>query len=386
LDQRKLGMRESFRIRSAFLFDTGDMMAADAIHAEWAARFPDDPEPLIKRARPLLFSGRPREAIAVLQRAESLNPQSTSPPWLLALCHITLGDWSSAARDTHRLRALHWEDEAVLYEAAMKFLRGRPAEALQQSTAVRDRNRLDANRSELRINAVLQTAALLSEMGSGDQAARILETDLGPEQSMGPPADIAREQVALAVIRIRNGDRAGAKAAAIAALDLETGPQILGTAGPLLAIAGGRDVALARLRAFEAKVPAGEARIWRVTRMPRLLVEGEILLVEGRARAATQKFQEAADIDTPGKPHYFLAEAIESAGNHQSALEEWLRIVDNYQFLCASAPYFPPGIGRHALERAVELCGNAGNSAGTEARCKQARQRLDSLRRVTVPN
>jgi serine/threonine-protein kinase len=386
LERRKLGLRESLRIRSAFLYDTGDMMGADAIHSEWAARFPDDPEPLIKRGRPLLFSGRPREAISALRRAEELSPQSTSAPGLLALCDITIGDWSSTNRDTSRLRALHREDQAALFDAVVQFLQGHAIVALQTTLAVRDRNRLDAARSELRINAVLQAASLWSDLGRGKEAAHLLEADLSPAQSMGSPADLAREDTALARIRLGNGDRAGAREAAIAALDLESGPQILRTAGPLLAVTGGHDEALARVRAFEAMVPAGEAQRWRVTRMPRLVVEGEILLHEGRARISVQKLQEAADLDTPGMPHDTLAQALDSAGDHQAALEEWLRIVDTYQLLWASPAYFPPGIGRRALERAADLCNNAGNSAGTEARCAKARQRLESLRTLTVPN
>jgi hypothetical protein len=123
-----------------------------------------------------------------------------------------------------------------------------------------------------------------------------------------------------------------------------------------------------------------------VTRIPRIVVEGEILLYGGRARAAVQKFQEAADLDTPGMPHDSLAQALESAGDRQSALEEWLRIADNYRLFWASPAYFPPGTGRHALEKTAELCEQAGNSAGTKARCAQARQRLDSLRTMAVPN
>ena len=386
LDRRKLGLRESFRISSAFLYDSGDMMGADAIHAEWAAHFPDDTEPLVKRGRPLLYSGRPLEAIAALQRAEHLNPESIHAPALLAMCHISIGDWSSASRDTSRLRILHWEDQAELFDAAVQLLEGHAAESLQKTLAVRDRNRLNAARSELRINAVLQAASLWSDLGREQEAARLLEADLSPAQSMGSPADIAREDIALARIRIGVGDDAGGRAAAIAALDLEAGPRILGAAGPLLASTGGQGEALARVRAFEAKVPPGEARQWRVTRIPRLVVEGEILLYGGRARAAVQKFQEAADLDTPGMPHDSLAQALESAGDRQSALEEWLRIADNYRLFWASPAYFPPGTWRHALEKTAELCEQAGNSAGTKARCAQARQRLDSLRTIAVPN
>jgi tetratricopeptide (TPR) repeat protein len=389
LDKRKLGLRESFRIRSAFLFDSGDMLAADKIHAEWAARFPDDPEPLIKRVRPLLYSGSAKGAVEALLRAQQLNPQSTSAAGLLAMCHISLGDWNSAAQDTSRLRALHWEDQAALFDAVTEFLRGRGAEALRHTLAVRDRNRTDPNRSDLRINAVLQAASMLSELGRGQRAERLLEDDLSPAQRMGAPADLAREEAALAAVRIESSERASAREAAIAALDLEAGPDILRAAGPLLAMAGGKDAALARLRSFEAKVPADEARLWPVTRIPRLLIEGEILLLEGRAAAAVRKLSAAAGIDAPGEPHDVLAEALETTGERQSALEEWLRIVndDNYRLLWAAAPYTPPGgTGRHALERAVELCEKAGNSAGTEARCEQARQRLNSLRNMTVPN
>jgi tRNA A-37 threonylcarbamoyl transferase component Bud32/tetratricopeptide (TPR) repeat protein len=385
LDRRKLGLRESFRIRSAFLYDTGDMMAADAIHAEWAARFPEDSEPLIKRGRPLLFSGRPQQAIEALTRAETLNPKSTSAAGLLAWCHISVGDWSSAKLDTNRLRNLRWEDQAELFDATAEFLQGRVAGALRRTMEVRDRNRMKAERSGLRIDATLQAGAIWSDLGNDEQAARLLESDLSPAQSTGSPADLAREEVALASIRLRSGDAAGSRMAALAALDLESGPWILRIAGPLLAEAGGPAEALARVDAFEKKIPAGEARQWRLSRMPRLLVEGQNLLKRGRVREALQRLQEAAALDTPGMPHEFVARALEAAGERQSALAEWLGIADNYRLLWIMPAYFPPGIGRRALEKATELCGKAGNSAGTEARCAQARQRLDSLRTMVVP-
>ena len=386
LNKRKLGLRESFRIQSAFLYDTGDMMGADAIHAEWAARYPEDAEPLIKRGRPLLYSGRPREAIEALRRAEQLDPRSPSAPWLLAVCDIAIGDWDMASQDAKRLRSLAWTDQADLLDADVQFLQGHARQALRGMLTVRDRNRSDAGRSELRINAVLQAAALWSDLSRPEEAVRLLEDDLSPGHSMGAPADLAREEVALSRVRLEEGDLAGAQAAALAALDLEAGPQVLRTAGSLLVIAGGQDQALARVQAFESGIQVEEARRWRVTRIPRLLVEGQILLRAGRARAAIPKLQEAAGLDTPESPHDVLAQALESAGDRQLALEEWLRIADNYDLLCSLSQYFPPGVGRPALEHAVRLCDQAGNSAGTEARCTQARQRLGLLRNIVVPN
>jgi tetratricopeptide (TPR) repeat protein len=252
---------------------------------------------------------------------------------------------------------------------------------------VRDRNMNDASRSELRIGATLEAVSILSEVGRDQKAIGLLESDLSLAHRMGQPADLAREELALATIRNADGDRAGAREAATAALDLEPGSDILRAAGPLLVVAGGQEAATARMHAFDAKVPLGEARTWRVTRIPHLMIEGELLLARGQARAGVRKLREAADIEEPGEPHAVLAEALESTGDRESALEEWLRIVESYRLLWASAQYAPPaGLGRRALERAVKLCQLSGNSAGTEARCERARQRLASLRTISVPN
>jgi serine/threonine-protein kinase len=386
LDRRKLSLRESFRIRSAFLYDTGDMLGADVIHAEWAARFPADSEPLMKRGRPLLNSGRPREAIAVLRKAQELKPQSPAIAWLLALCDITLGDWPAEKEQTSRLRQLQWTDRADLLDADVLFLQGRGKEALTGMLGVRYRNRLDPGHAEARILAVLQAAALYADLGRISSAIELLETDLSPAETMGSPADLAREYLSLARLRLDNGDRDAARAAANRALDLESGPLFVRTAGPLLVDAGGERDALRRLAEFEQKVRTPEAREWRVSRIPRLLVEGEILERRGQTRAARTRFENAAQLDAPGTPHSALARALEADKDLSAALQQQLQIAELYPRIWASPEYYPPGIGRTAVVRATELCKSAGNPAGTEARCDQARQRFDRLRSTSVPN
>jgi serine/threonine-protein kinase len=379
LDRRKLGLRESFRIRAAFLYDTDATMAADAVHAEWLARYPDDVEAMWKHSGVLLDSGRPREAVALLEKAQRLKPRLFSIVYQLARNHTVLGDWPSLSEDIRTLRAMGRSDEADFLDADAQFLQGQPQKALSLLYAVRDRDRGSPDRSDARMRAVLHIAAVYTDCGRYTDAIHVLEEDLGIQERMGSSARMTWEQLGLARLRLTMHDREGARLAALATLDLEP-TRLIRYAAPLLVRAGYPREAQDRLRAFEAAFRNPESRQWPIVRIPRLLVEGELLLRSGQSRGAVAKFEEAARVSPPGTPDDSLAHSLAEVKDWYGALEQQLLIAELFPRVWAIPEYYPLGVEREALEQIPGLCRQAGNSAGTEARCEQARQRLASLR------
>lgn len=349
LGRRKLDEREEYRIRAALLYDSGDILGADEVHARWAHQFPDDYEPLLKRANPLMESGRPREALEVLRAAERLNPTNRLVAWNIAMCHLMLGDMDSIATYTARMREAGDTANADLMDATVRLFKGDNKGALEIMVKVRERSR-QHEEAAARIDAVVAIASLYADLGLFAKAASTVADDLTPGESTGDEPTIAMEYVVLAELRLDAGDMHGARSAAKKALDRELGPHILRRAGPVLVRTGAADEAISYLRKYEKDWPGGAARKWRIFRLPRLMIEGEISLRTGDVRRAFELLHEASLLDRPGWPREYMVRAYELLNEKETTLRITREIIQGRALFWRMPKLYPCGVWRWALD------------------------------------
>jgi serine/threonine-protein kinase len=387
LGKRRLGGRESYRVRSAFLVDSGDIADGDAIQAEWAARFPNDDEALEKRAYPLLTSGHPQEALNLLERAWQINPHRRATAHYLAISRLVLGDLSHLHQETGRLRDTGDPNLADLFESTGEFLRGNHLAAWRLNRAVFNRTRGNPGSSGSRVSSVLHAADLWAEMGRPDLSIRLLESDLTPAESMGSNGDIAREWCVLARLHLMTGNLERAADAAREALRLESGPRILSIALPILVRCGQTDEAFDFLREFERNIPSAEARMWYSVRLPRLLTEGEAFFQQKKYREALARFQQADKIDAPHIQRDYLIRLYAALADRPALWRESLRAASVGPYLIAASDKLYPGAWSNALAQIERLCSFQDMPNQDAATCTATRKQLTQFHdSSSIPN
>jgi tetratricopeptide (TPR) repeat protein len=217
-------------------------------------------------------------------------------------------------------------------------------------------------------------------MGRLDVAIRLLEEDLTPKESMGRPTDLTREWGALARLRLLTGDQGGAAEAARTALRLDAGPASIATAAPILVRAGQPEEALRSLEALEASIPDKEARSWYLFRLPRLLVEGEVLYQKRLYQKALDRFQQADLVETPREQREYLVRTYLASGDKREAWRQAQRVAALGPFISAEPERQPPGAWSEALSWINELCAVPGVADGAEQACGDAKRRFAEFR------
>jgi tetratricopeptide (TPR) repeat protein/predicted Ser/Thr protein kinase len=380
MNSRRLNRREELRIRAMYAYDTGDISDADGLFQTWAAEFPYDFLPRYYRLNPLVDTGRAGEALKHLEEAERLYPNGQWMPWGMAMASIAIGDLARARRHMGRLRELGEGLAADLFEGNVLFLEDRPREALEKFRAVQWAARGRAEGAKTRVSAVLRQALVWSELGEYGKALEVLEADLRPAEAVGEPSQMLPEKLALASLLIRLGRNGVARGLLLGLVERDPGPAVLTQAGGMLAQAGfGADAGRA-LAKYERSLPSATARRWTVSRLARLTVSGEILLAEGKWKAAIPMLEEAAALERQAVPAEYLARAYEVSGDGDRALALYGKLAESREFLWRFPEYYRPGLWSDALVETVRLSQRAGSFAGREDLGRKARQRLGVLR------
>jgi DNA-binding winged helix-turn-helix (wHTH) protein/TolB-like protein/thioredoxin-like negative regulator of GroEL len=132
---------------------------------------PNDPRAVGVRANVLGYLGRPRESLALRQRAVELNPLWWGPVWSMATDYLMLGDRERALAQIAAARGMvGGENDAGVFGARLELAFGQPAQAL-----LRFRQGLP---SQVSFSIILRTVEVqaLAAIGQVEQAEALLDS------------------------------------------------------------------------------------------------------------------------------------------------------------------------------------------------------------------
>ncbi len=135
--------------RIAYLSLRSNSIKAETLFRELLEEAPDDPSLLVGLAYAELAQGDSREARAILERAVSIDPNSSAANAALAVTHDTLRDFDRASVSNSRAMAVSGDSVQVLNnQGVSSLLAGKLGDAirlLRRATSIDPDSRLAAN-------------------------------------------------------------------------------------------------------------------------------------------------------------------------------------------------------------------------------------------------
>jgi hypothetical protein len=383
----RLTRKEEDRIRGMRAVDTADyQLAVDAFH-DYTVYYPNDYVGWIYPMRPLRMLGRDEEAIANLRRAIALNSTGAFANYSLAQ-ELILQGRNDEARDSARGLRSKYPDLADRIDVILFLLNG------QYDQAAKAASDSQATADPLRRSYGYQIqASIAADRGDYRHAIEYLNRGLD-EDRQGNSAQRFWKLLDRAYIESRVGEFDNCLRDVHAALDASASPLMISTADTVLGAAyidsPPRDHELIRRELARIDhmlvVSEGDGAIFEFAR---LRTRGEILLAEGKPKAAVEVFQRAAIKDAPVESREYLGRALLAlaASEHSSAASDNLRRMALKAYSatalrpaliwCDSGTYLP-GFYADQLQSYVQIARDLG-SKNDDAIAAEAK--LASLRR-----
>ncbi len=345
LKKRRVTRREGFRIRSMHAAVTEDFAAAEQLTQAYIEYYPYDPLAHHYHALALTNLDRLREAREELLTSYRLQPSELDLTNLISV-DLLSGQRQDLSRYLKTLRPL----TASYYSALARFL-----DRDFDGCDTQFREVTSGNDARLRSSAWGARACLLAELGRHDEAQETLAQGIASDEAAGQRDGHARKLLALAHLRLLQGQRGSARAAILDAVHYDRDTVSLRRAGTLLARAG--FVADAG-KILDAMNSYDEGRRFETARA---IVTGEVVLAEGHVEAALAEFAKADQLAPPSSPREFLANAWQRAKRVDESLAAWRRLSDKPARIWVPQPEMhPPGMWTEALLHVAELSIRAG--------------------------
>lgn len=384
--QSRLTRKEEDRIRGMRAVDSADyQLAVDAFH-DYTVYYPHDSIGWIYPMFPLRMLGRDDEAISGLRRALELDPSGAFANYGLAQELILLGQTEEA----HRWASTHLHSQypelADRIEATLLLLNGQydQAEKLTVATQV---TAGPMNRSY----GYKVQASLAADRGDYRQAIEYLNRGLD-EDKQENRAERFSKLLDRAYLEARLGEFDNCLRDIHAGLDASTSPWTIVTADTVLGAAY-----LASPPRYHGPIRRELARIDRmlvasngrgaIFEFAKLRTQGEILLAEGRLRAAMEAFRKAALKDAPAESREYLGRALwalATSEKNSGASDSLRQALDAYSvtalrpaLIWCSAGSYLPGFYADQLQSYVQIAQALGNK---DTQAAAAKEKLAGLR------
>jgi serine/threonine protein kinase/predicted negative regulator of RcsB-dependent stress response len=333
-NQRRLTRREQDRLRGIFALDTGDFPTAQAAFRDYTVYYPNDYLGYFYQAYPLMMMLRVEESLTVLKEAEKIDPLAYSVPSHIAMFNLILGNFSEAQKAIDRLRQIGYSDDADDIEGGTEFLQ----DHYEKTQDVYSRLR-QSKEAVYRTRSYSLLSCLAAELGKYREALKDLNEGISSDIAEGDTVDRADKLLDRAYLHLKQRDYAGTLADSKAALELDRSFQRSATAASLLGRAAAdakgqlRKDLITALTSVEAGLGKGDFR--PISTIARARVRGEILLAQGKPKAALRELETASRQDAPATDRDYLARALLAAAAQEDdtkvALEERQRALQAYE-------------------------------------------------------
>jgi predicted negative regulator of RcsB-dependent stress response len=354
-EQSRLTRHERDRIRGIYALDTADYQTAESLFHDFTVYYDKDYLGWFYRAAALMMLDRTQEAAANLQRAISLRPSGSSAPYTLAFFEYILHDDAAARHWGGYLRQNGHPDEANLLDAEDSFLNNRYDEAESRLRLLQS-----AHEGLLRSISYSYLGHLAADRGNFQHAIDLLTEGIEADQSTGSGAEEAMKHIDRAFIECQVqqfqrciDDEESAISLNPSLTTYRLTSMLFGEAVPT-APAPIASKMRRLLLANERQMPKED--LGPISEVTQAQVRGEIMLCEGRSKAALSQFRKAAVLDAPSDPKEYLARALVrvAEGEHDSRLrasllEEAARYYQKialepaYIWYSTSRNLYPPG-------------------------------------------
>jgi len=340
----RLTKREEMQIKAIYAFDSGEYAEAEKLFHGYSLAFRNDYYPEFLHALTLKDLDRAEDALPLLNEAAQKAPSNYYIPVHLAMTSLLLGRIDQASVYISRLRTLGQDQWADSMEGARLVLQ----EQYEQAGAIFSTLSLSGN-SMWRSRGAALLASLLAEKGKYREALQVLQEGIEFDARTGQEAERLDKLLAAAYLYSRTGNAEGLRNSCAEAIRLDQSPGRLQEAGALLARNGFIEDARRLLSMPEFDFPAP------IFRVAGLRILGEILLAEGRKKAALREFELASKMESPSAIREYLARARKMAGDPTGALQAYRRIVESRARLWHYADKTSPGIWADCLTQYADL-------------------------------
>jgi hypothetical protein len=367
----RLTRKEEDRIRGMRAVDTADYQIAVEAFRDYTVNYPADYIGWIYPMRPLRMLGRDAEAASNLHRALEVEPSNAFANVGLAEELILQGqteearDWTAAHLKSEHPE-LAYRIETVLYLIEGQYDRAARAAADSQGAAG----------SDDRSYGYKIQASLAADRGDYRQAIKYLDSGL-KEDAQESRADRSWKLLDRAYLETRIGEFDTCLRDAHDALAASTSPWTIATADTVLG-----EAYLASPPRYHEAIRREMSRMDRMLGAPeghsaifafaKLRTQGEILLAEGKPRAAVDAFRRAELKDAPVESREYLGRALwvqaaseknpgVAAGLRQQALKAYSAAALKPALIWCSAGSYLPGFYADQLQAYVEITQALGN-------------------------
>lgn len=385
----RLTRKEEDRIRGMRAVDTADYQIAVEAFRDYTVNYPADYIGWIYPMRPLRMLGRDAEAISNLHRALELEPLNVFANYGLAEELILLGQTAEAREWTAaHLKSEHpelaYRIETVLYLIEGQYDQAARAAANSQAVAGPD----------VRSYGYKIQASLAADRGDYRQAIKYLDSGL-KEDAQDSRADWSWKLLDRAYLEARTSEFDTCLRDVHDALKASSSPWIIATADTVLGDAylasppSYHDAIRRELTRMDRILGASEDRSV-IFEFARLRTQGELLLAQGKPKAAVEAFNKAELKDAPVESREYLGRALlaqaasekdpaVAAGLQQQALKAFSATVLNPALIWSNAGNYLPGFYSDQLQAYVKTNQRLGAkdaaAQATETRLARLRDR-----------
>jgi serine/threonine protein kinase/tetratricopeptide (TPR) repeat protein len=336
---QRLSRREELAIRSQYQMDIGDENSAEGPLLEWRRRFPYDPRPLFHLSTVYRAQGRYPEALASARQMEALGGEERLVWSAIARSSLFLKDYSQTELAANRLRLAGEPELADYFFGVSRFLTSDfPAAQRAFQRIAQSSNGVNASWG----SSVL--AAFLGERSQWEAASAVLEVGILADQQSGRSAPAAIKLTRRAFLVWRAGHSPLARALALEAIAREDSPDVLLSAGTLLARMGLPMDAAKALRRFDRRLTGPRFQACR------LRLKGEIALARAQNSSAVDDLEAAARLEAFSTPKEYLANALLKAGEEGRARLLLQEILANPAIIWSYADGYWPGMLAHVKQ------------------------------------
>lgn len=364
----RLTRRERDFIKGTFASDTRDFNSAETAFRDYSAYYENDFIGWFYQGLPLDMLDRPKDAIAVLLRAEKLSPNTKRAAGGLAYSYMLTGDFPSARRWIADLDRAGRSDIALYLRGVDQFLENNLVAAEQSFKELSN-----VASDDYRSLGYSSLARVQAEQRRYDAALQSLSLGIAFNDDHGNNLDAGSQWLDKAYINCKLGLYKLCLQEVRKGLELNQSPDAilwasstLGSAIPNVPHSMASSY-LVELHRMQAILPSGNLGL--VYSLARERVHGEIMLARGDSRSGLAAFREADSIDSPLDAREYLARGLLAVakidGNSNTAyalkseaLQAYAKGAARPAAVWRNAWNYPPGFVADQREEYAKLATN----------------------------
>jgi serine/threonine protein kinase/tetratricopeptide (TPR) repeat protein len=388
---QRLSRKERDFIKGTFASDSRDYATAIQSFRDYSAYYENDFNGWYYQAYPLEKLDRPRDAIQVLERADSLDPTHRGVG-MMSYEFVLLGDFASARHAIEVARSAGHTDQAQFLDGVESLCEGnylKASKSFAELKAGDDHDFLSL--------AYLEQTRLLAERGRFAEALAGVINGISALSGVTGTEYQALQWLDRGYLELRTAKASEGLASVAKALDLSAAPDTVLNAGTIV---GGsiselspaeRYKAEELLARMERSLPKSDLGV--IFALARARVRGELLLARGDIASALMAFRAADKLDAPEAPREYLGRALVAAARIQSdharanelkneAFETYAKVALRPATVWVDGWTMPPGFAADQMSAFLEL---ARDLQRTGPEIQSVENRLASLRVSSPP-